>query len=444
MVKSENLILVSLLALLTSLLATQGLAAPTLDTLHLQPNERIVIIAPHPDDEVIACGGLIQAALSLNDQVVVVYVTSGDGSLPSAWRITGNLFPGPEDYIELGRARMEEARAGAKVLGLDTAHLVFLGFPDGELDRLVFEHHYGPVPVTSSHTKRDRSLYDPSRFWFRGRDIMLALFDLVGWRPVDRIFFPHPLDAHPDHWATAALLPAIRKFWHSPTFPVIHYYLVHRPPYPGAYVDAAGRLHPPEELTGNGHHWYTLPMTERQQATKLAALKCHWSQSTELGTDLTDYITSNELFDTPDPDGCVARGDAPATALPFCPRIDSVTASLSSPGRSVFKLYLDDAPAAPLDYRLHVWSFGPVIIDYTVDLEEDTSDQARARVRLIAADAGAKIDEPVSARFDGGWVAYLPSRWFNNNFMVYFTADARFRGRLLNHSGVGWAVPGWY
>jgi hypothetical protein len=82
----------SLFSLLTSLVLSQGLAAG-LDTLRLLPNERILIIAPHPDDEVLACGGLIQQALALGDSVWVVYVTAGDGSWPSAWKVTGNMLP---------------------------------------------------------------------------------------------------------------------------------------------------------------------------------------------------------------------------------------------------------------------------------------------------------------------------------------------------------------
>ena len=75
-----------------------GLAAPALDTLRLLPNERILIIAPHPDDEVLACGGLIQQALALGDSVWVVYVTAGDGSWPSAWRVTGNICVSPTSF----------------------------------------------------------------------------------------------------------------------------------------------------------------------------------------------------------------------------------------------------------------------------------------------------------------------------------------------------------
>ena len=275
---------------------------------------------------------------------------------------------------------------------------------------------------------------------------MLALYDLVGWRRVDRIFLPHPLDAHRDHWAVAALMPAIREFWrrcNGSQFPVIHYYLVHRPTYPSGYVQA-GLLTPPEDLTGHGHHWYTLPVSPARAARKQAALRCHWSQAMELGPDLNQHVALNELFDAPDPDGGIARGDAPATRLLSGPRIDSVTASLSSRGRAVFELHLAGAPSPQLDYRIYVWSFGPVIINHTVDLKEDTTEQARALIRQLVATPGTSITDPVCVASDSGWIAYLPSKWFNNNFMIYFAADVRWKGTLLNHAGVGWVVPSWY
>jgi LmbE family N-acetylglucosaminyl deacetylase len=85
--------------------------APSPVVLRLNPNERAIVIAPHPDDEVLACGGLIQRALVVGASVWVVYVTSGDGSWPAAWRITGRIFTGPSDYLRPGRARWEEAGA---------------------------------------------------------------------------------------------------------------------------------------------------------------------------------------------------------------------------------------------------------------------------------------------------------------------------------------------
>ena len=81
---------------------------------------KIMVFVPHPDDEVIGCGGTIADHVQAGDQVIIVYLTSGEaGSLAI-----------PCD--ELQATREEEARQGAKHLGV--RDLIFLRFPDGYLD----------------------------------------------------------------------------------------------------------------------------------------------------------------------------------------------------------------------------------------------------------------------------------------------------------------------
>jgi LmbE family N-acetylglucosaminyl deacetylase len=409
-----------------------------LDTLRLQPNERIVIIAPHPDDEVLACGGLIQQALALGDSVWVVYVTSGDGSWPAAWRVTGNMFPGPADYLALGRARIAEAKAGAQVLGLDTTHLIFLGYPDGELHRLVFEHHFDVEPVRSSHTGASSNPYFQSRYSYRGASIAADLYDEMARLGADRVFFPHPLDAHPDHWATAAVLPAIREFWRQAgprEFPSTYHYLVHRPPYPDGNLSQRNELEPPKELEVIGHHWYTLPNSAQIADRKREAIKTHWSQDVMLGPDMAAFIAGNELFDQVQYDDGAARGDAPAVGLWPSLRIDSLRASVTSGKSLVFRLYFRNMPSREYDYRLYVWSFGPGMHDRVVDLwgTEETGDlsETMARDSLLVT----LYPLPIT------WAVYLPSTWFAREGLVFFTADVRRSNRLLNHAGVGWIVP---
>src|SRR5580704_2711504 len=41
-------------------------------------NDRIIVVAPHPDDEILGAGGLIQQACAAGAEVHVIYLTSGD------------------------------------------------------------------------------------------------------------------------------------------------------------------------------------------------------------------------------------------------------------------------------------------------------------------------------------------------------------------------------
>ena len=76
------------------------------------PRGRVLVLAPHPDDETLGCGGAIIRHRRRGDRVLVVFVTDG----------------GP-----LAAERRREARAAARTLG--APRLRFWDYPDGGLDR---------------------------------------------------------------------------------------------------------------------------------------------------------------------------------------------------------------------------------------------------------------------------------------------------------------------
>jgi LmbE family N-acetylglucosaminyl deacetylase len=82
-------------------------------------NKNILVVAAHPDDEVIGAGGTIAAHAARGDQVFIAILTEG----------ASVQFPGDEDKISL---KKEQALSAAKMLG---ARQVFSGnFPDQRLD----------------------------------------------------------------------------------------------------------------------------------------------------------------------------------------------------------------------------------------------------------------------------------------------------------------------
>jgi LmbE family N-acetylglucosaminyl deacetylase len=81
----------------------------------------LVIIAPHPDDESLGCGGLIAEACVERRDVRVVVLSDGTGSHPAS-----KLYP----WDRLRELRESEAREAATELGLDPSNLLFLQLPD--------------------------------------------------------------------------------------------------------------------------------------------------------------------------------------------------------------------------------------------------------------------------------------------------------------------------
>lgn len=84
------------------------------------PHVRTVVVAPHPDDEVLGCGGLVAAQRRNDVEVVVVAVTDGEAA-----------YPGRRE--ELAEVRREEQARALEVLGVDPAATVRLGLADGDV-----------------------------------------------------------------------------------------------------------------------------------------------------------------------------------------------------------------------------------------------------------------------------------------------------------------------
>jgi LmbE family N-acetylglucosaminyl deacetylase len=97
----------------------------------LTGNNPAMILAPHPDDESLGCGGLIAESCMSGNPPVVVIATDGTGSHPSSVS-----FPPPR----LRRLREQEARDAVSALGLPPGRLHFLGLPDGDMPTTGFRY----------------------------------------------------------------------------------------------------------------------------------------------------------------------------------------------------------------------------------------------------------------------------------------------------------------
>lgn len=77
--------------------------------------QKLLVIAPHPDDEVLGCGGLIQKVKNENGQVFVLFLTVGD----------------TKDFSKTGfsssQERQEEIMAVSELLRFDEYHVAFPG-----------------------------------------------------------------------------------------------------------------------------------------------------------------------------------------------------------------------------------------------------------------------------------------------------------------------------
>jgi N-acetylglucosamine malate deacetylase 1 len=108
------------LSLLWFWLRLRGRGLPAL------PPGPILVIAPHPDDAALGCGGLLLRWRSENREVHVVCLTDGAAS-----------HPGDPDWSgdKLRMTRREEEKNSARALGIPAEHLHFFDWPDGKLSQ---------------------------------------------------------------------------------------------------------------------------------------------------------------------------------------------------------------------------------------------------------------------------------------------------------------------
>jgi len=136
---------------------------------------RCLVVAPHPDDETLACGGLMALKRASGAEVNVVLLSRGEGSHRGCCDV---------EPRHIGDVRQKLAQEAAGALGLAAANLHWAVASAGHIPRRGQEGLDGAV-----------------------RGLAALIERLVP----QEVFCPHPLDCWPDHEAaTAMALEAIR------------------------------------------------------------------------------------------------------------------------------------------------------------------------------------------------------------------------------------------
>ena len=279
----------------------QGKTPQPLEAL-LSHNTRLMVFSPHPDDETLGAGGLIQRVLRVGGAVKVVFMTSGDG-FPEGVELEERIaHPTAQDYREYGEQRQEEAQQVLATLGVKAQDVIFLSFPDGGLCYLLGRYRWDKEPdYRSPFTLQDRPPSDDvivPNTEYNGEDLKRELRRvLTDFRPT-LLATTHPRDQHPDHCSTYFFVSEVLKELgkKNPTFhaPLLTF-LIHFGQWPIAEGAGTGaRLSPPQGFPEQ--EWIAFPLTPEEVETKRRALLQYHSQMLVMGRYLLSFARSNELF----------------------------------------------------------------------------------------------------------------------------------------------------
>ena len=219
------------------------------DVLMPLSGQKVLVFAPHPDDETIGVGGYITESLKDGADVRIVLVTNGN-------------FHGNE------QVRYAEFKKATQILGVPESNLVFLGFTDGKIDKM------DPTTLyTSLKTQIDQ--YNP-----------------------DILIYPNIRDANPDHSTIGKVVEDILK---AEPHKIIDYaYLVHYRhiwPRPREFAPKLD-LSPPDQLINADTSWEKIALSQNVENLKSKAIHAYDSQLDNpwLNGLLQSSIRKNELL----------------------------------------------------------------------------------------------------------------------------------------------------
>jgi LmbE family N-acetylglucosaminyl deacetylase len=266
--------------------------------------DRIVVVAPHPDDEALGAGGLIQQACAVGAEVHVIYLTSGDHNQIAFKLYQLRLHLSPRQYLAFGALRQREAAAATALLGLSREQLVFLGYPDYGTMQVWRDYWGGCAPFRSDATRCNAVPYrDAFAFGqpYKPENVVADFVELFRrFRPT-RVFVTHPADTNPDHRAAANFVRlAALQVGAAQSPPQIYYYLIHFGRWPRPYhYHPELELEPPQQLLDDGD-WMSWPITREQTETKHEAILQNRTQLTTRQYYLVSFARVNEIFATID------------------------------------------------------------------------------------------------------------------------------------------------
>ncbi|HXS74286.1 MAG TPA: PIG-L family deacetylase [Rhodanobacteraceae bacterium] len=278
-----------------------------LDQLLAAPDACLLIVAPHPDDESLAAGGVIQRALAHGARVHIVFVTDGDNNPWPQRLLERRLRIGARERERWGARRRGEAQCALRELGAEAVAVHRLGWADGGVT-------WKLVDETADAIAQWRTLLAEIA------PTLLVLPDLA--------------DGHPDHSALHVLMELVLNGMPETRRPQCLCYLLHG----HAGIDDMRRV--------------AFALTDQEQTRKRAAIHAHASQIALSRRRLLRFATAREHFAV-GVGNCLGDGGLSGPRLPWQPPrgLRSTMVLLAVDAQGGQRIPCKDARAANLFWR---------------------------------------------------------------------------------------------
>lgn len=263
--------------------------------------DKVLILAPQPDDETIGAGGVIQRAIKAGAKVKVVLLTNGENNVFSFMVYKKRLFFGPKGILRMGEVRRQETLKAMSVLGLAENDVVSLGYPDRGTLEIMTRHWGHATPYRSASAHVTQVPYPQAMSPgapYTGESILKDLEQILSNYKPTKIIVSHPADANRDHRALYLFLRvALWDLDGKIAMPEIYPCLTHAAewPKPRGYYPSL-KLMPPIAFSESDIDWLTLSLTPEEITNKYNAIQDYPSQIKYAPKLLISFARENELF----------------------------------------------------------------------------------------------------------------------------------------------------
>ncbi len=266
----------------------------------ISSSDRILVFAPHPDDESVGTGGIIEKAREKNASVEVVMMTTGDDMNTTSFKYFLGSINRSNYNGSIADWRRNETLNALNSLGLSQNNVIFLGYPDNGLKSLL-ETNWDSDHLFKGTTGSNQYDHSPYNFSYEknapycGSNVLKNIVDIMNDYQPTIVIYPDDNDEHSDHFATGVFVKcaSLQTDYKGQSYT----YLVHKNswPVPFFYHPTDG-LRFPSQLSVSGVEWFNCSLNNSEVTSKEKAIRSHASQYFIIKDILLSFVRADEVF----------------------------------------------------------------------------------------------------------------------------------------------------
>ncbi|MGE5307742.1 MAG: PIG-L deacetylase family protein [Deltaproteobacteria bacterium] len=262
-------------------------------------DDRVLVLAAHPDDETIGVAGVIMRALKAGARVKVGCFTSGDNNELSFILYEKRVTLRQSEFLHMGGVRRRETLAALASIGVPSTNVFFFGYPDFGTFSIMMRYWGKTTPYRQLLTRLNSVSYPEALspgVPYVGESVLNDMRSVLKDFEPTKIFVNHPADTNSDHQTLYLFLKVALWELEDRMKPQVFPYLIHVVGWPvprGLHPELS--LDPPPENIFDVA-WKRFDLAPDEVVRKKKMVGCYKSQLVYNPGYLYTFVRKNELF----------------------------------------------------------------------------------------------------------------------------------------------------